>query len=406
MSNISKPESIQLILNDKFKDVHFSIRYLSDNTEPQVTMRNLLAYLMIDRNESYPTKQSMNLKTDDLFALSFDVKTATYGTKHVMEMKFNTLSERYSKEPHLREAFEFIRDCLTKPVINEETLTEAKQNMRSNLLRLRDKPNTLAAVSAYALGARGEPLSVFSQGRLDLLETVTVEQLKNYHQQLLSNDDVFIIGIGQIDPAYKDVMRSFVSKPKSFESSSYCVSAKPYVEEKVSKKVKQTALVTLFATGKNNTDPNYMAYRLMSYLLGQLPNSLLFSEIREKRNLCYSIYSNLLHYDGILSIHTGISKKNRELVMDLIDQQIENIKSNSFSETLFQSAKALLTNNYIGIEDDVSSWMNLIFSAWLLNKVFNLQTILNEIEAVDRKSIILAAQNLKKLCTFTVTGQE
>jgi hypothetical protein len=50
--------------------------------------------------------------------------------------------------------------------------------------------------------------------------------------------------------------------------------------------------------------------------------------------------------------------------------------------------------------------MNLVFSAWLLNKDFKLQTILDEIEAVDRQSIVLAAKNLKKLCTFTVTGQE
>lgn len=406
MSKSVKPECIQLILNDKFKDVHFSIRYLRDNSEPSVTMRNLLAYLMIDRNEAYPTKQSMNLKTDNLYALSFDVKTAAYGTKHVMEMKFNTLSERYSKEPHLKESFEFIHDCLTRPLINEETLAEAKQNMRSNLLRLSDKPNTLAAFSAFALGGRGEPLSIFSQGRIDILETITVEQLKAYHQRMLMEDDVFMIGIGQIDPSYKKIMQTFVKKPKSFETSSYLVSEKLYVEEKVSKKVKQTALVSLYTTGKNNTDPNYMAYRLMSYLLGQLPNSLLFSEIREKKNLCYSIYSNLLHYDGVLSIHTGISKKNRSLVLDLIDQQIETIRSDAFSQSLFMSAKALLINNYIGIEDDVTSWMNLVFSAWLLNKDFDLPSILNEIEAVDRQSIVSAAMNLKKLCTYTVTGQE
>ena len=69
----------------------------------------------------------------------------------------------------------------------------------------------------------------------------------------------------------------------------------------------------------------------MSYLLGQLPNSLLFSEIREKRNLCYSIYSNLMHYDGIMSIHTGISKTQRDLVLQLIDEQIETIRKNAFS---------------------------------------------------------------------------
>ena len=250
MSNTVKPDNIQLLINDKFKDVHFSIRYMTDNKEPEVTMRNLLAYLMIDRNETYPTKQSINLKTDDLFALSFDVKTSGYGTKHVMEMKFNTLSERYSKEAHLKEAFSFIQDCLRKPLINEETLAEAKQNMKSNLLRIQDKPNTLAAINAYALGGKNEPLSVFSQGRMDLLESITVDQLKNYHDRMLKEDDVFVIGVGQIDPKTHDELEKFTNKPKSFGTSSYCVSEKPYLEAAVSKKVKQTSLVTLFTTGK------------------------------------------------------------------------------------------------------------------------------------------------------------
>jgi len=406
MSNTVKPDNIQLLINDKFKDVHFSIRYITDNKEPEVTMRNLLAYLMIDRNENYPTKQSINLKTDDLFALSFDVKTTGYGTKHVMEMKFTTLSERYSKEAHLKESFSFIQDCLRKPLINEETLAEAKQNMKSNLLRIKDKPNTLAAISAYELGGRNEPLSVFSQGSLDLVETISVDQLKQYHGQMLRNDDVFVIGVGQIDPNYHEDLLRFTNKPKSFVTSSYSVSEKPYQETTISKKVKQTALVTLYTIGKNNSDPHYMSFRLMSYLLGQLPNSLLFSEIREKRNLCYSIYSNLMHYDGIMSIHTGISKKQRDLVLQLIDEQIETIRNNAFSESLFQSAKSLLKNNYIGIEDDVSSLMNLAFSAWLLNKNFDLSALLLEIDAVDRQAIINAANSLKKLCTFTVSGQE
>ena len=124
MVNTNKADNIQIIIQDKFKDVHFSIRYITDNKEPEVTMRNLLAYLMTDRNENHPTKQSINLKTDELFALSYDVKTMAYGTKHVMDMKFTTLSERYSKESHLSDALNFIVNCIKKPLINDETFVE------------------------------------------------------------------------------------------------------------------------------------------------------------------------------------------------------------------------------------------------------------------------------------------
>jgi len=379
---------------------------MTENKEPEVTMRNLLAYLMIDRNEDYPTKQLINLKTDDLFALSFDVKTSSYGTMHVLEMKFTTLSERYSKETHLKDSLNFIESCLRKPLINEETLTEAKQNMKSNLLRIYDKPSTLAALNALSLGGKDEPIALFSQGQAKIIEKITCEDLKRYLQKMLLEDDVYVIGLGQIDPSYLNQLKSIYEKSRSLPSASYCVKEKPFQQKRISKEVKQTSLVTLYTLGTNNTDPNYMSYRVLSYLLGTLPNSLLFTEIREKRNLCYSIYSNLMHYDGILSIHTGISKKQRTLVLKLIEEQIEILRNDKFSDTLFNSAKALLKNNYIAIEDEVSSWMNVMFSAWLLNKTYDIQNTLDEIDKVDRKSIVEAAMNLKKLCTYTVTGQE
>jgi len=406
MVNTNKPDNIQIIIQDKFKDVHFSIRYITDNKEPEVTMRNLLAYLMTDRNENHPTKQSINLKTDELFALSYDVKTMAYGTKHVMDMKFTTLSERYSKEPHLSDALDFIENCIKKPLINEETFSEAKQNMSSNLKRIYDKPNTLAALKAYALGANDEPLAVFSQGREDILNKITVNDLKQYLEKMLIEDDVFVMGIGQIDPEVIYLLRAKFPNQNDDISASYCVSDKPYLEKESTKKIKQTALVSLYTMGTNNTDPNYMSYRVMSYLLGTLPNSLLFTEIREKRNLCYSIYSNLMHYDGLLSIHTGISKNQRSLVLQLIEEQIEVMRNNEFSEDLFLSAKSLLKNNIISIEDDFYSWINLSFSAWLLNKSFVLEDYLSEIDQVERQNIVQAAQSLKRLCTYTVMGQE
>ncbi len=406
MSKPLKKENIQLLINDKFKDVHFSIRFMTDISEPQITMRNLLSYVMTDRNEAYPSKQSINLKTDDLFALSFNVKTTAYGIKHILEMRFTTLSERYSKEPHLQESLEFIETCIRRPLINEETLTEAKQNMRSNLRRIMDKPNTLATLKALELGGPNEPISLFSQGREDLIDSISVESLKTYHQQMLKEDDVFVIGLGQIDPHYFNFLEKIYLRPRSFENCSYSVREKPYQSDELTKDIKQTSLVSLYTTGSNNANPDYMKYRVLSYLLGTLPNSLLFTEIREKRNLCYSIYSSLMHYEGLLSIHTGISKTQKDLVLHLIDEQIDVLKNNTFSDSLFLSAKSLLKNNFTSIEDDVSSWMGIIFSSWLLNKDFNLSNLLESIDTITRADIADAAKNLKKLCTFTVNGIE
>jgi predicted Zn-dependent peptidase len=143
----------------------------------------------------------------------------------------------------------------------------------------------------------------------------------------------------------------------------------------------------------------------MTYLLGQLPNALLFTEIREKRNLCYSIYSSLLHFDGAMFVSTGISADQIENVVELIEKQIERIAQHDYPAELLSSAKALLISNYRGLKDDVLSWMNVEFLAWLNAKPFDLEKICAQIDAVSAKDVADAARRLVVVSQAVVKGE-
>ena len=123
------PNHISLIQSDKFKDTQLSIRFLGENSEPHITRRALLAYIITDRSEDYPTKQAVNLRTDELYALSFYAKVSAYGVVHALEYRMTTLSERFSGEPHLRDAIDFAVACIKTPLLTPETLQEAKINL-------------------------------------------------------------------------------------------------------------------------------------------------------------------------------------------------------------------------------------------------------------------------------------
>jgi predicted Zn-dependent peptidase len=396
-----------LIPSDKFKDVQFSIRYLGENREPDNTIRNLLTYIITDRSMAYATKQAMNVRSDELYALSLDAKTSAYGNYHGIEIRFKTLSEFYSKEKHLKEVFSFIKGCIYSPLLNEESLLEAKTNLKLSLGRILDNPSHLAVIKANQLGASHEALGNFSQGSIDLIDGITLKDVLKGHQNLLNENDIVMIGIGRIDQSYERLLRSiFMITEEPFKKIAYYVSDKQYLEDSIDKDVKQTSLSQLYTTQCTLYDKDYAALRVVSFMLGQLPSSLLFQEIREKRSLCYSIYSSPYAFDGILSISTGIAKENHHQVIELIDQQIELLKNDNYSDDLFNQAKLMLINNFRSIEDEMNSYINILYTQMVVRNSFDLERLINEIDSVNREDVNRLMQKIKKLCTFTVYGDK
>ena len=396
---------ITLIQTDQFKDTQISIRFLGPNQEPDITRRALLAYLMTDRSDAYPTKQAVSLITDDLFALSFDAKVAAYGRVHTLEYRFTTLSERFSKASHLTQAIDFALTCIQSPLMTPETLQEAKINLKAALQRIDDKPNHKALIAAMRSGCSGEPLANFSQGRLDLVDAITLEEIQATHRDLLSTNPVYVIGIGAFSNDHRKYLTDAFPQRIPLLKAAYRVTPKQHSVSEETKAVKQTALVNLYATQRHNADPGYAAVRVMTYLLGQLPNALLFTEVREKRNLCYSIYAALMHFDGVMYISTGINADQIEAVNALIAEQIQRLSAGDYPPELLESAKALLISNYTGIKDDVPSWMNVEFSAWLNGKSFDLSKLIAEITAVTANDVASAAHDLRLISTAVVKGE-
>jgi len=396
-----------LIPSDKFKDVQFSIRYIGENCEPDNTIRNLLAYLMTDRCIAYPTKQAMNIKSDELYALNLDAKVNAYGNYHGLEIRFKTLSELYSKENHLKDVFEFIKGCIYEPLINEQSLSEAKINLKLSLARILDNPSNLSIIKANQLGSDHESLGNFSQGSLDLVDGIQIEDLVKAHKKMLLDNDIVIIGLGRIDLSYEKLLKDmFYIKASPFKNIGYYVKEKTYLEKSIEKDVKQTSLSQLYTTQCTLYDQDYATLRVISFMLGQLPSSLLFQEVREKRSLCYSIYSSLNAFDGILSINTGIAKENHSQVLKLIDQQIQILRDGLYPDDLFNQAKLMLVNNFKSIEDEMSSYINILYTQMMVKNSFDLERLLKEIEAVTKDDVSRLMKHMKKLCTFTVYGEK
>jgi predicted Zn-dependent peptidase len=98
--------------------------------------------------------------------------------------------------------------------------------------------------------------------------------------------------------------------------------------------------------------------------MGHGMSSRLFSEIREKRNLAYSVGSSLdssKKYSYTI-IHVGTSPENVELVKEIILKEFEDVSKNLTQKELNQIKEQLIGNYRISMEDSQAQSLHLLYS--------------------------------------------
>ncbi len=398
-----------LLKTEKFKDITCSLRLLGVNAEPYVSMRSLLAQILIDRSEHYPLKSDITAMCDACYGLAIDTKTTAYGKAHGLEIRFKTISDRYAADRPFRKAMNFVVDLLQFPLINEATLLEAKTNVLAALIRYEDNPSQYAMIQACSLAGEGSPLAVFSQGKKEIVEDITVQQLSDYYQEHLSQArfDLFVVGDFDEKAMLADlkVKFSFLDESREIESA-YANRISKCKSGHIERDIEQTNLIRLYSTHTDLFDQHYTAHRLAVVMLGQLPNSLLFREVREARSLCYSIYSGMIQFDGIVSVSTGIDMSKKDEVEVLIQEQMDLLRKGEFDPKLLQTAQDMMISSLKSAQDDISSLINFYHQRVLTIEDETMDSVREKILSVKPQDIANAMSGWKPIVSFTVGSKE
>jgi predicted Zn-dependent peptidase len=137
-------------------------------------------------------------------------------------------------------------------------------------------------------------------------------------------------------------------------------------------------------------------------ILGTLPTSLLFQEVREKRSLCYSISSVVYGYDGVMKISTGIDYKNIKKVKGLIEDQIDKIKNGKFDDSLLETTRRMYINVYRANSDNVKSIMWDIYRNTILDDVMSIDKTIEEFKKVTKESIMESFKDVELITSYVL----
>lgn len=404
--------ALHVLPSKKFKEIGWYIRFLQPLNEERASVWSLLALMMSDRLEAYPSKQMMSRHLDDLYGMAIGAQTIGYGRSQVLELRMKMMHPCFAhdSEEYLTEGIAFLREMITRPLLNEECLQEAKRILHAKLKRMRDDASQYAVSQGLKLAGKGEALAVSALGESERIDRVTLEEIVEAHRTLLEESHVDIIVCGDLQKeSIEERLRMLIEwKDRTLPvSTHYAIThERPCARQVETRDIPQSSIMQVYFTHTDITDADYYALRVMNAMLGQYSTSLLFQNVREKNSLCYSIYSSLIAFDGALGIMTGVEKKDIDTVLRLIDEQIETLRSGRFDDALLSVSQTMIINSLRAGDDNMNTMAALQYQNDLLGRSYTSADIIRLVEQVTREDVIKAAKKLEHKATYIVRSEE
>lgn len=402
-------ERFNYIHTTKFKNITFSIRFRNTLEKKAAAKRSLLALMLCDRCKKYATKQQMGSKIDELYGVMLNAQTTGFGLSHVLEIRLTCIHPQFIPDAknYLSEVINFLKEVLFNPLLNEQTFIENQNILQAKIERNEDEASNYAISQGLKLAGADSALGISTLGELDDIKNIVLEDIRDTYEELMHRNEISVLVCGEVDDECKRELEKqlvFHTIPTSLESFYYVNnSLKPMYKEEF-RNISQTYIMMVYFTHVNIHDDDFNALRVGNAMLGQYSTSLLFKEVREKHSLCYSIYSNLIAYDGALSITTGVEKKNIKKTIKLIKQQMILLNQAKYDDELLKTSKQMIINSIIAGKDHRGSLIALQYQNMLLNSGDQCEDIIERIDAVKREDVTRVMKQCDLKTEFILTN--
>ncbi|MBI3711334.1 MAG: insulinase family protein [Proteobacteria bacterium] len=208
-------------------------------------------------------------------------------------------------------ALDVLADILLRSVLDPEELARERVVVLQELGQAQDTPDDIIfdhfQETAFPKQALGRPVL----GRAEVIESASRDVLLAYRQRHYGGVNMVLAASGRVE---HDAFVAMAQRALAELAPAADMAREParYIggEFRAEKELEQAHLVWGFP-GVAYDDPDYFACAVLSTLLGGGMSSRLFQEIREKRGLCYSIYSfaNPFLDGGVFGIYAGTGEK-------------------------------------------------------------------------------------------------
>jgi predicted Zn-dependent peptidase len=238
-------------------------------------------------------------------------------------------------------ALDMLADILSEPTFDGDELAREQNVIIQEIGSVADNPEEMIFEHLNTLAFPDQPLGRSILGTAKTVRSIDGGGLRDYLARNYRAPDMVVAAAGAVDHAaiVAEVEARFASftgpanlnpEPARFGGGSH-----------IEKRELEQVHIAMALPGVPVTDPSVYSLDMFGNILGGGMSSRLFQEARERRGLCYSIYSFHMPYSdvGMFGLYAGTDAADTAELTQVIVDEVTSL-SETLSETEIARAKA------------------------------------------------------------------
>ena len=376
-----------------------------------VTKNALIPFLLKRGSKNYKTQEEISKKLDDLYGTSFECGVDKIGDNQVLKFYVESIRDEYIADGSLiDESIKLLLDIIFNPNLEngffkEEFLKTEKEKLKKIIESKIDDKDFYALENCISTMYNNEGFGLFKFGNIEDVDSINQENITEQYFKLLKTAKIDIFVSGNLNENYvKNVfienenIKNLIPRAENYILNNEFTEIKQIVDKpkEITEEMNITQGKLVIGMDILSKQENLQCIALVyNSILGDGANSILFQNVREKASLAYSTKSNLVKQKMNIFIRCGIEIENYEKALNIIKEQLENIKSGNFSDEDINNAKKYLISGIKSVSEEQDTEVVYYIGQEISKTNVDLDTYLKNIEKVTKQEIIDFANQIQ-----------
>lgn len=295
--------------------------------------------------------QGSNDADANQIAKSFDEVGAVYeadAARDMAEVSLRSLSDKI----HLDKALQTFEKVIGAPAFPVKAFDRERKTQLLAIKQKQQEPSAIAADALYSLMYRNHPYGHPILGTPETVAKLTPADVRDFYKRFYVANNAVIAIVGDLDKtqarAISEDLSNSLEAGKPAEPLAPVTKGDKRLLERIQFPSTQTK-ISLGQPGISRYNDDYIPLMVGNYVLGGGAFvSRLMNEVREKRGLSYSIYSQFvpMSVEGPFLISLGTRNSQANAALDVTEKTLDNFLKNGPTQKELDAAKKNLSGGF------------------------------------------------------------
>lgn len=407
-TEIKKGIKLHTIKTEKFKTNLIAIMLTTKLNRENVTKNALVPAVLRRGTKNLTTQEEINKKLEEMYGASLDCGLDKTGDNQVLKFYIETVNDEFLPQEaenmlktSLEKIFEFVfNPYLENGCFKKEYVEQEKENIKQIIDGKIDNKARYSLDRCIEEMYKDKPYGLYKYGYVEDMKNINEKNLYEYYQQLINECKIDIFVSGIIDEETENIIKNNENiiklKDREPQYNEHKIIAKRTEKENDVQESMDVTQGKLIIGMDLDIDDDNLRFDVMIYnsIFGGSANSKLFQNVREKASLAYTASSSYYRFKNNIFINCGIEIKNYEKALEIIKQQIEDMKKGDFTDEEVENAKKGIIASIKTIDDEQDTEITYFFSQELSKSKCNIEQYMQRISEVTKDKVVDVANKV------------